>query len=116
MPELAPSCSYLTARPAVSETLTSGIGILIPVRQPAGGQELDINARTRNAIQRSPRCLGEREFACSPAGGAPAPHHRQPGKIGNIARAALVLTHAASKTGAGVSTKRQLRHEHHEED
>jgi len=30
----------------------AGIGILIPVKQPAGGGELDINTRTRNAIQR----------------------------------------------------------------
>jgi hypothetical protein len=41
----------------------AGIGILIPVRQPTGGQELDIDTRTRNAIQRSLRCLGERGFA-----------------------------------------------------
>ena len=41
----------------------AGIGILIPVKQPTGGRELDINARTRNAIQWSLRCLGERGFA-----------------------------------------------------
>jgi hypothetical protein len=41
----------------------AGIGILIPVKQPTGGQDLDINTRTRNAIQRSLRCLGERGFA-----------------------------------------------------
>jgi DDE superfamily endonuclease len=41
----------------------AGIGILIPVKQPTGGQELDIDTRTRNAIQRSLRCLGERGFA-----------------------------------------------------
>src|SRR5262249_44787282 len=41
----------------------AGIGILIPLKQPTGGRELDINARTRNAIQRSLRCLGERGFA-----------------------------------------------------
>ena len=41
----------------------AGIGVLIPVKQPAGGQELDINTRTRNALQRSLRCLGERGFA-----------------------------------------------------
>jgi hypothetical protein len=37
----------------------AGIGILIPVKQPPGGRELDINTRTRNAIQRSMRCPGE---------------------------------------------------------
>jgi hypothetical protein len=41
----------------------AGIGIHIPVRQPPGGQDLDINTRARNALQRSLRCLGERGFA-----------------------------------------------------
>jgi hypothetical protein len=50
----------------------AGIGILIPVSQPAGGQELDINTRTRNAIQRSLRCLGNEDSPCSPADGAPS--------------------------------------------
>src|SRR5215510_2920055 len=56
--------------------------------------ELDINARTRNAIQRSLRCLGERGFALITG------HWRtlqditaSPSKIGDITRAALVLTH-----------------------
>jgi len=35
----------------------------IPVRQPADGRALDINTRTRNALLRSLRCLGERGFA-----------------------------------------------------
>jgi len=72
----------------------AGIGILIPVRQPAGGQELDINTRTRNAIQRSLRCLGERGFALLTSRWCTL-HHitASPGKIGDITRAALVLTH-----------------------
>ena len=41
----------------------AGIGIHIPVKQPADGRELDIGTRTRNALQRSLRCLGERGFA-----------------------------------------------------
>jgi hypothetical protein len=45
----------------------AGLGIHIPVRQPAGGQDLDINTRTRNALQRSLRCLDERGLAA---------HHR----------------------------------------
>jgi hypothetical protein len=40
-----------------------GIGIGMPAKQPTDGQELDISTRTRNAIQRSLRCLGERGFA-----------------------------------------------------
>jgi len=72
----------------------AGIGILIPVKQPAGGQELDIDARTRNAIQRSLRCLGERGFALLTGRWRTLQHiTASPGKIGDIARAALVLTH-----------------------
>ena len=41
----------------------AGIGIHIPVRQLADGRDLDISTRTRNALQRSLRCLGERGFA-----------------------------------------------------
>jgi hypothetical protein len=72
----------------------AGIDILIPVRQPAGGRELDINTRTRNTIQRSLRCLGERGFALL-TGRWRTLHQitASPSKIGDIARAALVLTH-----------------------
>jgi hypothetical protein len=40
----------------------AGIGVHIPVRQPADGRDLDIITRTRNALLRSLRCLGERGF------------------------------------------------------
>ena len=36
---------------------------MTPVKKPAGMKELDINARTRNALIRSTRCMGERGFA-----------------------------------------------------
>jgi hypothetical protein len=72
----------------------AGIGILIPVKQPAGGQELDVDTRTRNAIQRSLRCLGERGFALLTGRWRTLQHvTASPSKIGDIARAALVLTH-----------------------
>ena len=72
----------------------AGIGVLIPVKQPTGGQELDIDTRTRNAIQRSLRCLGERGFALLNQRWRTLQHiTASPGKIGDIARAALVLTH-----------------------
>jgi hypothetical protein len=72
----------------------AGIGILISVRQPAGGRELDINTRTRNAIERSLRCLGERGFALLTGRLRTLQHITvSPSKIGDIARAALVLTH-----------------------
>ena len=72
----------------------AGIGILIPVKQPTGGQDLDVSTRTRNAIQRSLRCLGERGFALLNQRWRTLQHiTASPGKIGDIARAALVLTH-----------------------
>jgi DDE superfamily endonuclease len=72
----------------------AGIGILIPVKQPPGGRELNVNTRTRNAIQRSLRCLGERGFALLNQRWRTLQHiTASPSKIGDIARAALVLTH-----------------------
>lgn len=72
----------------------AGIGICIPVRQPADGRELDINTRTRNALLRSLRCLGERGFVLLAGRWRTLQHiTASPGKIGDIARAALVLTH-----------------------
>jgi DDE superfamily endonuclease len=72
----------------------AGIGILIPVKQPPDGRELDVNTRTRNAIQRSLRCLGERGFALLTGRWRTLQHiTASPSKIGGIARAALVLTH-----------------------
>jgi hypothetical protein len=72
----------------------AGTGIHMPVKQPPDGRDLDISTRTRNAIQRSLRCLGERGFALL-TGRWRTLHHitASPSKIGDIARAALVLTH-----------------------
>ena len=71
----------------------AGIGIHIPVRQPADGRDLDINTRTRNALLRSLRCLGERGFALLGQRWRTLQHiTASPSKIGDIARAALVLT------------------------
>jgi hypothetical protein len=41
----------------------AGIGVHVPVKQPADGRELDVDTRSRNALLRSLRCLGERGFA-----------------------------------------------------
>ncbi len=72
----------------------AGIGICIPVKQPPGGQELDVDTRTRNALQRSLRCLGERGFALLTRRWRALQHVTvSPSRIGDIARAALVLTH-----------------------
>jgi hypothetical protein len=51
-------------------------------------------ARTRNALLRSLRCLGERGFALLTGRWRALQHITlSPSKIGDIARAALVLTH-----------------------
>jgi hypothetical protein len=72
----------------------AGIGIHIPVKQPADGRELDIGTCTRNALQRSLRCLGERGFALLTGRWRTLQHiTASPSKISDIARAALVLTH-----------------------
>ena len=72
----------------------AGIGICIPVKQPVGGRDLDINTRTRNALLRSLRCLGERGFALLTGRWRTLQHvTASPSRIGDIARAALVLTH-----------------------
>jgi hypothetical protein len=65
-----------------------------PVKEPADGTELDINTRTRNALLRSLRCLGERGFALLTGRWRTLQHITvSPSKISKIARAALVLTH-----------------------
>jgi DDE superfamily endonuclease len=72
----------------------AGIGVCIPVRQPPGRQKLDIDTRTRNALLRSLRCLGERGFALLTGRWRTLQHiTASPSRIDNIARAALVLTH-----------------------
>jgi hypothetical protein len=71
----------------------AGIGIHIPVKQPSNGRDLDISTRTRNALQRSLRCLGERGFALLSQRWRTLQHiTASPSKIGDITRAALVLT------------------------
>ena len=100
-PPPAPTpCPPSTAPPRCLPTLAdpgydgAGIGIYIPVKQPTDGRELDINTRTRNAIQRSLRCLGERGFALLTGRWRTLRHiTASPSRIGDIARAALVLTH-----------------------
>lgn len=72
----------------------AGIGVHTPVKQPAGDRVLDIDNRTYNALLRGVRCLGERGFAVL-TGRWRALRHitASPRKIGDIVKAALVLTH-----------------------
>jgi hypothetical protein len=70
----------------------AGHGVHVPVRKPAGGRELDLDTRTRNALLRSLRCLGERGFALMSQRWQTLQRVMlSPGKIGDIARAILVL-------------------------
>ena len=72
----------------------AGIGVHTPIKQPAGDQVLDVDNRTYNALLRGLRCLGERGFALL-VGRWRTLHHTtaSPSKIGDIVKAALVLTH-----------------------
>ncbi len=57
----------------------AGDGVLTPVKKPKGVKELDINARTRNMLLSSARCLGERGFrAALPAVEDASARHREP--------------------------------------
>jgi DDE superfamily endonuclease len=70
----------------------AGCGVRVPVKNPPGGRELDLDNRTRNALLRSLRCLGERGFALMSQRWRTLQHVMlSPGKIGDIAQAALVL-------------------------
>ncbi|MCE7001658.1 IS5/IS1182 family transposase [Kibdelosporangium philippinense] len=72
----------------------AGIGVHTPVKQPADGQVLDVDTRTRNALLRGLRCLGERGFALLTERWRSLRHlTANPSKIGDIIKAALVLTH-----------------------
>ena len=79
--------------PDASEFLPAAARLCARMSQ-LGGRDLDINTRTYNTLQRSLRCLGERGFALL-TGRWRTLHHvtASPGKIGDIVRAALVLTH-----------------------
>ncbi|AYF79673.1 hypothetical protein D7D52_37370 [Nocardia yunnanensis] len=75
-------------------TACAGIGVHTPVKNSADGRDLDIDTRTRNRLLRGLRCLAERGFALL-TGRWRALHHftTSPEKIGDIVKAALVLTH-----------------------
>ncbi len=69
----------------------AGIGVFTPVKQPSDGRELDVD--TYNALLRGLRCLGERGFALLTRRWRALRHiTTSPRKIGDIVKAALVLT------------------------
>jgi hypothetical protein len=72
----------------------AGHGVHTPVKQPTDGGRLDIANRTYNMLLRSLRGIGERGFALLTQRWRVLQHVTTcPRKIGDIARAALVLTH-----------------------
>jgi hypothetical protein len=71
----------------------AGQGIHTPVKQPADGRRLAIDNRTYNSLLRSLRCLGERGFALLTGRWSSLRHTTaSPRSVGDIVRAALVLT------------------------
>ena len=72
----------------------AGIGLITPIKQPSQGPPLALDNRTLNRLQRGVRCLGERGFALLTQRWRCLQHiTASPSKIGDIVRAALVLTH-----------------------
>ena len=71
----------------------AGIGVHVPVKSPAGNQELDINTKTRNSLLRGLRYQGERGFALLTQRWATLQRlTASPRRTTEIVRAALVLT------------------------
>jgi hypothetical protein len=72
----------------------AGIGVLTPIKQPADGSVLSPDNHTYNRLLRGLRCLGERGFALLKGRWRTLQRiTASPSKIGDITRAALVLTH-----------------------
>lgn len=72
----------------------AGIGVHTPVKQPTSDQALDASNRTYNSLLRGLRCLGERGFALLTGRWRSLRHiTTSPRRIGDIVKAALVLTH-----------------------
>jgi DDE superfamily endonuclease/Helix-turn-helix of DDE superfamily endonuclease len=72
----------------------AGHGVWTPIKQPQDGRQLDPDHRTYNTLLRSLRCIGERGFALLTQRWRVLQHITAcPQRIGDIAKAALVLTH-----------------------
>jgi hypothetical protein len=75
----------------------AGKGVLVPVKKPREG-DLDIDTKTRNMLLRGTRYQGERSFALMKGRWTALQHVTvDPGQIGDIAKAALVLTQIEHK-------------------
>jgi DDE superfamily endonuclease len=72
----------------------AGIGIHTPFKRPKSGGQLGVDNRTYNTLLRAMRALGERGFALLVGRWRVLQHiTASPNRIGDIAQAALVLTH-----------------------
>jgi hypothetical protein len=72
----------------------AGIGIHVPFTQPTDGHRLGLDNRTYNKLLRAMRALGERGFALLVDRWRVLQHvTASPSRIGQFAKAALVLTH-----------------------
>ncbi|MEV4098311.1 transposase family protein [Streptosporangium saharense] len=70
----------------------AGIGILAPIKHPSDGRSLALD--TRNALLRALRCLGKRGFTLLTQRRRTLQRiTASPSRIGDIVKAALVLTH-----------------------
>jgi hypothetical protein len=72
----------------------AGHGVYVPIKRPADGRQLAVDNRTYNRLLRSLRGLGERGFALLTGRWYALRHTTaSPRSVGDIIRAALVLTH-----------------------
>ncbi|MFJ9914916.1 transposase family protein [Actinacidiphila glaucinigra] len=96
----SPLCKCRGRRPAPRADkgyIGAGIGILVPVRRPKGRSEqvLHADTRTTNSLIRGIRALGERAAAELKQRWRTLQYVTlSPSRIGDIARAALVLNEA----------------------
>ena len=96
LPGLRP---WLTVFPCLADSgyEGAGCGVLVPVKKPRKG-ELDTNTKCRNMLLRGQRYQGERGFALLKERWRALQHVTvDPGSIGNIVKAALVLTQIEHK-------------------
>lgn len=71
----------------------AGHGIHVPFKQPEEGRPLAADNRTYNALLRALRCQGERGFSLLTERWTALKHTTlSPSRIGDLAKAALVLT------------------------
>jgi len=81
--------------PAMADSGYEGAGLDVktPVKQPTGGQVLAPDNQAYNMLLRSTRCLGERGFALLTGRWRALQRVTvSPGRVGQLAQAALVLT------------------------